>query len=249
MKISIITATYNSINSLPSTLKSVKEQTHKDIEWIVVDGGSQDSTIEFIEKNKKINDKYISEPDSGIYDALNKGIKMASGDIIGFVHSDDFLASDNIISKINKEFEENEIDGVYGDLQYVDKNNVQKIVRYWKSQPFVKGLLARGWMPAHPTLFLKREVYEKFGHFNLEYKISADYDFMLRIFSNLDLKFKYIPYVFTKMRLGGASNKSLNNILLKSSEDLLSLKGNKINFPHMVLFLKNFNKIKQYIKK
>ena len=249
MKISIITATYNSISSLPSTLKSLREQTHNDIEWIVVDGGSKDGTIEFLDKNIRVNDKYVTEPDKGIYDALNKGIKMASGDIIGFVHSDDFLASDSILGKINKVFEEEQIDGVYGDLQYVDKNNVQKVIRYWKSQPFRKGLLRQGWMPAHPTLFLKREVYEKYGNFNLKYKISADYDLMLRIFINSDLKFKYISYVITKMRLGGASNKNLNNILIKSREDFSSLKSNHINYPHIALFLKNFNKIKQFVKK
>ena len=172
MKFSLITATYNSLSSIHSVLDSVRAQTHSDIEWIIVDGGSTDGTLDFIKENEKYIDKYVSEKDKGIYDALNKGVKMASGDVIGFLHSDDFLASSEIIATINNVFSANQVDGVYGDLEYVEKENTNKVVRYWKSKTFQYSLLKKGWMPAHPTVFLKKEVYQKHGFFNTNLKIS-----------------------------------------------------------------------------
>ena len=147
----------------------------------------------------------ISEKDSGLYDAINKGILNATGDVIGLLHSDDLLASSNVISKLVTKIQNENLDGVYGDLQYVDKINTNKIIRFWRSCKFNPNLLRKGWMPAHPTLILKKEVYLEHGVFDKSYKISADYDFMLRIFKNSNLKFGYLPIVVTKMRVGGAS--------------------------------------------
>ena len=248
MIITLITATYNSYPNIQDTIQCIQEQTHKNIEFIVVDGGSNDQTIDAV-KESSIVSRYISEPDKGIYDALNKGVKMASGDIIGFVHSDDLLASPDILEKISKLFETKNVDGVYGDLLYVDKDDTNKTIRYWKSKPFTPGLLKKGWMPAHPTLFLKREVYEKHGLFNLDYQIAADYDFMLRILQDNELKFAYLPKIITKMRIGGASNRSLKNILQKSTEDYKAIKKNKIGFAPLVLFSKNISKLPQFFKK
>lgn len=249
MKISLITATYNSASSIASAITSLKQQNFQNVEWIIVDGASKDETVTIIKNGFNGNLKITSEKDSGIYDALNKGIAMATGDIVGFMHSDDFLASNDILSKIITVFQEKKVDGVYGDLQYVDKENTSKIIRYWKSKAFTPKLLNQGWMPAHPTLFLKKEVYEKHGLFNLDYKIAADYDFMLRIFKEPDLKFKYLPEVITKMRVGGASNRSLKNIKLKSSEDLRALRANGIKNPYLVLAQKNFSKLGQFVKR
>ena len=249
MKISIITATYNSETSIKSALDSISSQDYLNIELLIIDGSSQDNTLTTVKSNYNGEVKISSEKDHGIYDALNKGIKMASGDIIGFVHSDDILASPNVLKDIASKFQNERVDGVYGDLQYVNKEDTSKVIRYWKSQSFKPQLIENGWMPAHPTLFLRKEVYEKHGVFNLDYKIASDYDLMLRIFSDPSLSFHYLPEVITKMRVGGASNRSLKNIKLKSTEDLKALKSNKIKSPYKVLLRKNISKIEQFINK
>lgn len=245
--VSIITATYNSAEVIESCLRSVLNQDYSKIELVIIDGKSSDETLL---KVKKVSNKYnnihvLSEKDKGIYDALNKGVDLAKGDVIGFVHSDDFLASKDIINNIVSIMKSEKLDGVYGDLQYVDKSNTRKIIRNWKSCDFEPDVLKKGWMPPHPTLFLKREVYEKYGSFNLSYKISADYDFILRIFKNPELKLGYLPKVITKMRVGGASNRSLKNIIKKSKEDYRAITGNNVgNF--LTLIRKNTSKIKQF---
>lgn len=246
MKISVITATYNSEISIASALHSIEQQDHQHIEVLLIDGKSKDNTIKVAKRSFSGDLRIICEKDRGIYDALNKGILHASGDVVGFVHSDDLLASSETISDILKVFEEKQVDGVYGDLQYVKKEDPSKIVRYWKSQPFRSQLLNNGWMPAHPSLFLRREVYEKHGFFNTKYNIAADYDFMLRIFQDNSLRFHYLPQVITKMRVGGASNRSIKNIVQKSSEDFRVLRANKINNPIKVLLYKNLTKISQF---
>ena len=249
MKVSIITATYNSSKNISTAISSISNQDYSNIEWIVIDGNSSDKTVELIKNNFKGDLKLISEKDAGIYDALNKGVQTATGNIIGFVHSDDFLASENILSKISSIFNNEDVDGIYGDLKYVDKEDTSKVIRYWKSQSFKPELLGKGWMPAHPTLFLRKEVYQKYGLFNLDYKIAADYDFLLRIFRDKSLKFYYLPEVITKMRLGGASNSSIKNMLKKSGEDYQALKKNNIKNPLKALILKNLSKVSQFISK
>lgn len=248
MKITLITATYNSYPNIQDTVKCIREQTYENIEFIVIDGKSEDQTINVVKESSAVS-QYISEPDKGIYDALNKGIKMATGDVIGFVHSDDLLASPDIIEKISNLFEEEDIDGVYGDLLYVDKEDTNKIIRYWKSKAYKPDLLRKGWMPAHPTLFLKKDVYKKHGCFNLNYKIAADYDFMLRVLQDETLSYAYLPKIIMKMRVGGASNRSLKNIIQKSTEDYKAIRKNKIGFAPLVLILKNISKLPQFFKK
>ncbi|WP_321290254.1 glycosyltransferase family 2 protein [uncultured Sunxiuqinia sp.] len=248
MKITLITATYNSYPNILDTLDSIQQQTHPDIEWVVIDGGSTDLTRSVIKSTPLISQS-ISEPDQGIYDALNKGIQRTTGNVIGFVHSDDLLASPKILETIAQVFEKTTADGVYGNLVYVDKQDTNKIIRYWKSKPFRRRNLTYGWMPAHPTLFLKKEVYKKHGLFDLDFKIAADYDFMLRILKDPGLKFEYLPQVITKMRIGGASNKSLNNILQKSQEDLRAMRKNGLSFPVWSLACKNLSKLPQFLKR
>ncbi|RXJ46059.1 glycosyltransferase family 2 protein [Gelidibacter gilvus] len=251
MKISIITATYNSAKTLEVCMDSVLQQSYKDIEYIIIDGSSKDDTLSLVKSKveKHSNIIVVSEPDNGIYDALNKGIAKATGDIIGFVHSDDFLADQTVISQIAEAFESQAIDGIYGNLHYVQFDDTSKIVRNWVSQPFYPKLLNRGWMPAHPTLFLKREVYAKYGQFNLNYKIAADYDFILRVFKQEQHRFKFLPLTITKMRVGGASNRSLKNLYQKTKEDYNAAYINKIRFPLRVILSKNLSKIPQWFFK
>ncbi|WP_452229287.1 MULTISPECIES: glycosyltransferase family 2 protein [unclassified Lacinutrix] len=252
MKISIITATYNSGATITSCMASVLAQTYPNIEYVIIDGNSTDNTIATVKQIQSeapnANIVIQSEPDKGIYDALNKGIALATGDVIGFVHSDDLLANPKTLETIATIFKNQTVDGVYGDLQYVNKSDITKVIRYWKSEVFTKRLLKKGWMPAHPTLFLKRDVYKKHGRFNLTYKIAADYDFILRVFKDDSLAFSYLPEVITKMRAGGASNRSLKNILIKSKEDYKAITTNNIGSIWTIL-QKNVSKLNQFFKK
>ena len=246
LKISIIVATYNSSKTIRSCLDSIFNQNYSNIEINLIDGKSSDNTLDIVKNyNRKIPIKIISEEDNGIYDALNKGIYSSVGDVIGFVHSDDILASSTIFSEIIKKISLENFDGVYGDLQYVDFDKTDKVIRNWKSCDFNDKLLKRGWMPAHPTFFLKRGVYDKHGGFNLNYSISSDYDFMIRVLNDNNLKFCYLPRVISKMRVGGSSNRSLKNIFKNSREDYIIIKKNKVgNF--ITLVRKNLLKINQY---
>ena len=250
LKISIITATYNSSKSLKSCIDSVVMQDYGSIEYIIIDGKSSDSTTDIVNNYQATYSyiKMVSENDSGIYDALNKGLALATGDVIGFLHSDDLLSSSEIISDLIVKIQTEKLDGVYGDLQYVDKQNTNKVIRFWKSCEFKLSLLKNGWMPAHPTLFLREDIYHKHGEFDTSFKISADYDFMLRVLKDSALAFGYLPKVITKMRVGGASNRSLKNILIKTKEDYRALKSNNIG-GIFTLLLKNISKIKQFFVK
>lgn len=245
--ISIITATYNSAAHIESCLASVVGQEQQPYEYLIIDGGSNDATIEIVRSYQKHYKfiKLISEKDQGIYDALNKGVKHATGEIIGFVHSDDLLADKQILSTITEAFQQQPVDGVFGDLDYVNQEDTSKIIRKWRSQPFHSQLIKKGWMPAHPTLFLKKAVYDKHGQFDMTYKIAADYEFMLRVLSDSSLTFSYVPKVFTKMRVGGASNRSLINIIQKSKEDWRAIKKHKVG-SIWTLVLKNTSKLKQF---
>jgi len=263
MKITIITATFNSIKHIADVLDCMKQQTYQNIEYVIIDGGSTDGTLEYLKKDNQVF-KLVSEPDKGIYDALNKGIRMATGDIIGFLHSDDMLSSphsiQNIITafsdskslslnNISNKTKQEQVDVLYGDLIYVSKDNPSKIIRYWRSFQFRTILLNWGWMPAHPAVFMRREVYEKHGLFDLQFKISADYDLMLRIFKDKSLNFVYLPEVITKMRIGGVSNRSVKNMIQKSKEDYRAICKNNIPYPLWVLFIKNVSKIPQFFRK
>lgn len=255
MKISIITATYNSLKYISWALDSIINQSYKNLEWIVIDGGSTDGTLEFLQKSKCIS-RLISEPDQGIYGALNKGIRVATGDIIGFLHSDDFYASTDILEKIadlflrhslNESF--GEVTAVYGDLAFVKPDNINRITRFWKSKTFSSKLLNKGWMPPHPTVFMKREVFVKHGLFDPNLRCSADYDFILRVFRNSQYNFVYLPEVITIMRMGGKSTKGIKNLIIKAKEDYRVIKSNQIPYPIYTLLSKNISKIPQLFVK
>jgi glycosyltransferase len=247
MLVSIITATYNSSNTLEHCIKSVLAQTYKNIEYIIIDNCSTDGTLDIAKTHANGIDRIVSEPDKGIYDALNKGIKLASGDIIGILHADDFYASPNVIEQVVEQFNSSGTDAVYGDLQYVNKNNPKKIVRNWVAGEYSQKKLLNGWMPPHPTLFIKRACYKKFGYFNLCYKISADYELILRFLGKNQITLSYLHQVLVKMRTGGTSNKSLKNIINKSLEDLKAMKEHQIGNFYM-LVKKNLRKVNQFFK-
>ncbi len=248
MKVSIITITYNSEQSIADAINSVVSQTYPNIEYIVVDGNSKDSTVEIIKSYGDKISKFVSEPDKGIYDALNKGIGMATGDIVGFMHSDDLFANEHIIQNVVDKFKDNDTDSLYGDLQYVYKEDTNKVLRYWKSGDFSLRQLKLGWMPPHPTLYIKRWVYEKYGGFNIDMGIAADYDTMLRFLGKYKISTQYLPEVMVKMRVGGASNRSIKNIIQKSAEDWDAIKRNEFGNVFTLVF-KNLRKVTQFLKK
>ena len=248
MKISIITVVYNNEKYIEDCLQSVQLQTYKSIEHIVIDGNSTDGTNEIIKRYKENIAIYKSEPDLGMYDALNKGYKLATGDIIGILHSDDVFENNSIIEKIANEFINFNIDGLYGNLIYVNPNRPDKIIRYWESKEFYPGIIRKGWMPPHPTLFLRKNFIDKIGTFDLRFKIAADYDFMLRVLLTPGVKLKYLPIVITKMRTGGKSNRSIKNIIRKSWDDYCILRKNKAG-GLITLLLKNVSKIKQFFER
>lgn len=253
MKITIITPTFNSSKTIVDSINSLNIQSYHDIEHIVIDNLSYDNTLELIRQNARFETRIISEKDASVYEALNKGIEYSTGDVIGILHSDDTLASSDTIERIVKTFKLSEsfeiIDVVYGDLVFVDREFPNKMVRKWISCPFEKGFLKRGWMPPHPTLFMRRSVYEKHGLFNTKLSCSADYDFILRVFSDDTLTFHYLPEVITKMRMGGISTKGFRQIIRKKTEDYRVLKHNRMPFPFWVLLLKSLTKIPQLMIK
>lgn len=248
MKVSIITATYNSSRTIIDTLKSLEEQTYSNIEYIIIDGSSKDNTLDVIKNNCSRVSTIISESDNGIYDALNKGINVATGDIVGFLHSDDLFAYPEAIEDIVKSMTENNTDGVYADLQYVNKDNIGSVVRYWKSGEYNINKLNKGWMPPHPTFYMKRSCYERFGLFDLSFKIAADYDSLLRYLFLNKVSMSYLPKVTIKMRVGGASNRNLKNIILKTKEDIRALKNSRVPWLQ-ALAIKNISKIPQFFKR
>ena len=254
MKISIITITYNSAKTLPRALESVRQQKYDDIEHIIVDGASTDGTVEIIKNySKGPSDKvpstkevrWVSEPDGGIYDALNKGIRMATGDVIGFLHSDDVLYSPDSIGQIAAAFESTKADVVYGDLQYC---NGDKVTRRWRSNAFKPSSLKFGWMPPHPTLYVRREVYEQVGEYDSWFRISADYDMILRIFT-AGYKTHYIPQVLVSMETGGASNRDAKARLSKTQEDYFVLKKNHVGAGLLTVACKQLRKVRQFLRK
>jgi len=248
MRISIITATYNSEKTLHDTLKSLEKQTYSDIEYIIIDGASKDNTLVVVKNNCTRVSKIICEPDKGIYDALNKGIQAATGDVIGFLHSDDLLAYDDAIADIAETFQKSGCDAVYGDLEYVSQLDTTKRVRLWKSGPFSRTKMQLGWMPPHPSFYMKRSCYMEMGHFSLDYRISADYDSLLRYILKNRIQITYLPRVLVKMRVGGISNRSLSSMMSKSLEDIRIMRSNGIIWP-LALAYKNLSKLPQFIKK
>lgn len=248
MLISIITPTYNSAETVKDTLSSVAMQEGVDVEHIIVDGLSKDNTMELVRSFPHVA-RVDSEKDSGIYDAMNKGIRRAKGEIVGILNSDDLYAHPGVLRKVADLFRDESIDAVYADLEYVDRQNTNKVVRYWKSGKYSTTQFYYGWMPPHPTFFIRRHFYEKFGEFNCNLRSAADYELMLRFLLKHKLKPAYLPEVIVKMRTGGMSNASFSNRLKANREDREAWRLNAIQPFFFTLFLKPFRKILQYVNR
>lgn len=245
MKISVVTAVYNRKQTILDAMESVLQQSWEDIEHIVQDGGSVDGTLDIIHEQNDPRISLVSAPDKGIYDAINLGMQRATGDVIGLMHSDDIFAHPNVLRQVATAFEDPQIDCVYGDLQYVAASDTRRVIRHWVSGTYTRDLLKRGWMPPHPTFYIRRSILDQLGNYDTSFEIAADYDAMLRWLWVGQLKPKYIPEVMVKMRMGGESNKSITRILQKSKEDYRALKKNNVG-GIIALLRKNFSKISQF---
>jgi glycosyltransferase involved in cell wall biosynthesis len=266
MKVSIITVSYNSAKTIGDTISSVRKQSYNNIEYIIVDGNSTDGTIEIVKQfvdakqdsakdvsqgrsegaSQGVVTTFLCERDKGIYDAMNKGLALATGDIIGVLNSDDFYCADDVIEQVVRAFQENETDCLYGDLNYVDPIDTSKIIRKWRSGSYRKANFLNGWMPPHPTFFVKKSCYERFGKFDTQFKSAADYELMLRFLFKELCSAQHLSAVMIHMRAGGVSNVSLKNRIRANREDRLAWKINGLKPKWFTLMRKPLSKLKQY---
>ncbi|MBX2890009.1 MAG: glycosyltransferase [Saprospiraceae bacterium] len=246
MKLSIVTPTFNSAATIRDTLESVQMQDHLDVEHIIIDGVSNDPTLEILADYPHVS-KVISEPDRGLYDAMNKGVLLATGDVVGILNSDDYYTHAQVLSRVAALLEQTGADALYADLEYVAANDTSRVVRCWKSGHFHPNSFHKGWMPPHPTFFVRRYLYEQYGLFKPELRFSADYELMLRFILKHHISVCYLPEVTVKMRTGGASNANLRNRFLANREDRLAWKMNGLRPKFYTLYLKPLLKIPQYL--
>ncbi|EHQ07514.1 glycosyltransferase family 2 protein [Leptonema illini] len=248
MKISVITVCFNSAATIRSCIESVLSQQGIDLDYVVIDGASEDATPDIVRSYGNRISTFVSEPDKGIYNAMNKGLHLAKGDIVAILNSDDYYARPAILHDVAEAFRLNpDVDIVYGDLEYVDAVNTDHVVRRWISSAFKPGSFKRGWHPPHPSFFVRRSVYERCGLFDEELRIAADYEFMLRLMEKERLNSLYLPGVKVKMRTGGASNRSLKNIWRANQESYLAFKKNGLKAPVWLPLLKPVLKIRQLL--
>lgn len=246
MKVSLITVCYNSVKTIGHTIETVLSQDYGNIEYVIKDGGSSDGTLELLSKfGDKI--KVVSKPDKGIYDAMNQGLELVTGDVIGIINSDDFFPDNKVISRVVAEFEKSNAGAVYGDLEYVEAEDTSKITRKWQAKAYDKSKFLKGWMPPHPTFFLRKEFYEKFGLFKPEFKSAGDYELMLRMLYKEGVEASYVPHVQMKMRAGGVSNVSLKNRIRANKEDRRAWKINGIKPKWYTLWQKPLSKVFQWL--
>ena len=236
MKITVITVSYNSVATIADTLDSVAAQVHSDIEHLVLDGASSDGTIDIVRSHPSPYITLRAEPDRGMYDAMNKGIAMATGDVIGFLNSDDYLKDPQVLSRIAREFESPRVEACFGDLVYVNPAN-GSVVRYWKSRAFKKGDFAKGWCPAHPTFYVRRSVFQRLGCFDLSYRLGSDVELMMRFLERYGIASSYLSGVLVCMRTGGVSNQSWRNIVIQNQEIYKALRKNGVAFSPLVFWV------------
>ena len=252
LKISIVTVSFNSEKTLADTIYSVLSQTYPDIEYILVDGSSKDNTLDIIrtyESQFNGRMKWISEPDCGLYEAMNKGIRMATGDVVGILNSDDFFTSNDVLEKVAECFADNDVDAVYGDIHFVRSDDLNRCVRYYSSRIFRRGLMRLGFIPAHPSFYCRRECFEKYGCYKTDYKIAADFDLLLRFIYVHRIRIKYLPVDMVTMRLGGASTSGLKSRMTGMKEHLRSFRENGVKTNRFLLSLRYFYKLTEYFRK
>lgn len=249
MKISIVTACYNASSTLQDTIKSVRMQTYSDWEHLLIDGASTDDSVSVAKQYSNHFSLMLSEPDKGIYDAMNKGISLATGDVIGTLNADDLYNDSSVLGRVAVAFEDPRIDAVYGDLVLVNQEDVSRTVRYWRSSPYSSGLFSRGWVPPHPTFFTRRTVYQKYGLFDLRYKLAADFELLARLLANHSISSLYLHHVLVRMRLGGVTNKSLRNIIYQNLEILRAMRANGISTPLLFPLYKLQARLVQFLQR
>jgi len=248
LKISIITVCFNSAETLRDAISSVAGQQYKNKEHLIVDGGSSDETISILKKSKTVA-RGISEPDCGIYDAMNKGLALAAGEVVGFLNADDVYYSNDVLQQAAATFEDPAIDACYADLVYVDAIDTQKVVRYWKSGNFRRGMFRRGWMPAHPTFFVRKSVYERYGVFDLDYKLAADFELTMRFMEKNGIHTRYVPKTWIRMRMGGATNKSVWNVIKGNVESYRACRKNGLQVSLLFPLIKVLSRIPQFFSR
>jgi len=248
MKISVITICYNSAQTISDTIRSVLEQDYTDVEYIIIDGASKDNTMEIVRLHSQGISTIISEPDGGIYDAMNKGVRAATGDVIGILNSDDIYSDSRVLSDVMALFAETEADAVYADLKYVARDDTSRTIRYWQSGAYKMGAFLKGWMPPHPTFFLKKKCYDQYGLYNTRLRSAADYELMLRMVHKNHIALAYLPRVITLMRVGGESNMTLKNRLRANREDRMAWEINGLKPGLLTLIRKPLSKLIQFIR-
>ena len=248
MKVSVVTVCFNSARTIRDTLASVAAQAGVECEHLVIDGGSTDGTVGIVRERPGIA-HFVSEPDRGLYDAMNKGIAAATGDVVGFLNSDDVYAGPGVLRKIAQVFADPGIDACYGDLVYVRQDDMSQVVRYWRSRPYAEGLVQRGWMPAHPTFFVRRRLLQEVGGFNTHYRFHADFDLVVRLFLKKRIKAVHIPDVLVRMRVGGKTNQSLRNVIRGNLESLHSLRSHQVAVTPMFFVGKLLSRVPQFFRR
>lgn len=243
MKISLLTVSYNSAATIRDTIESIRKQDYPAIEYIVVDGNSKDGTVDIIKEHSTFITHWVSEPDKGIYDAMNKALQLATGDVVGILNSDDFYCSEHIISQVADTFNNPQIDAIFGDLVFVDPTNLDKVVRKYTSAKWNPSKFAFGFMPAHPTFFVRRKYYEQFGLFRTDYKIAADYELLIRFLYVNKLTYKYLPLTMVKMRRGGVSSRNFMSNIVLNNEIIRACRENGINTNVFKVYPKYFTKL------
>jgi glycosyltransferase involved in cell wall biosynthesis len=247
MKVTVITACHNSASTIEASIRSVVSQDYEDIEYVIIDGGSGDGTLEIVERYTKSIQTVVSEKDSGIYEALNKGLARATGDVVAILHSDDFYPDSTIVSKVVAVFEREKTDCVYGDLEYVRRDDQSTVTRRWRAGEYHHGLFLKGWMPPHPAFFARRSCYQEYGGFNTSFRSSGDYELMLRFLHVRRLSAAYLPTVLVRMRSGGVSNMTVRNRLRANREDRTAWRVNGLRPGLLTLIRKPLSKLRQYV--
>jgi glycosyltransferase involved in cell wall biosynthesis len=250
MKISVITVCHNAARTVEDTLLSVQQQTHADIEHILIDGASGDGTREIIARHKSCLAFWVSEPDRGVYDAMNKGLAAATGEIVGFLNGDDVYADNNVLRDVAAVFDNTSLDSCYSDLVYVDPGDLNKVVRYWQSEDYHEGFFGKGWCPPHPTFFVRKKIYDRFGGFDLDFALGNDVEIMMRFLAKHKISTAYIPRILVKMRIGGISNRNIRNIIRQNLEIFAAARKNGIAInPFLFIFSKFLSRAQQFRSK
>jgi len=248
-KVSIVSVSYNTVGTIKQTIDSVLNQSYGNVEYIIIDGGSTDGTVDVVKSYGDRISKFISEPDKGIYDAMNKGLKLASGDIVGILNSDDMYAEPDIIEDVVETMTKTKVDSCYGDLVYVDREETGKIIRHWRSGAYDRKRFERGWMPPHPAFFVRRRVYEQYGLFNPDFPITADYELMLRFLYRYEVSTAYVPKVLVRMSSGGSSRAGLSITTRMLRENYRAWEANGLRPSVWTFILKPLLKVLQFVKK